>query len=39
MHDNADELYLILAGEGSVTVDGQTMQAKKHDVFHILAGS
>lgn len=39
MHDNTDELYLILKGEGIVTINGREYPAKKNDVFHILAGT
>lgn len=39
VHDSTDELYLILKGQGIITIGGRDYPARKHDVFHILAGT
>ena len=38
-HGYGDEIYLIIAGEGVVIIDGVEHEAKKHDIFWIPAGT
>ena len=39
VHGYGDELYLVIAGSGVVTINGEDLPAGPLDVFHIPAGS
>lgn len=39
VHGYGEEVYVIIAGEGEVTLGDQTYGATRHDVFHIPAGT
>lgn len=38
VHGYGEEIYLVIAGEGVVLLDGEEHTARKHDIFHIPAG-